>query len=187
MTDPYQQNQPDGPQYGPPGTGPDLSKHQDAPQQPPQQQPQQPGQPQDPYGQPPNPYGQQPNPYGQPQNPYGQPQYGPPVDQYGQPIGGYGYPPGAPGYNPNDPEAPWGRDQFGVPFSDKQKLLAGLLQIFIGSLGIGRFYLGYTGLGVAQLLVTVFTCGLGGIWGLVDGIMMLTGSVTDPQGRPLRD
>ncbi|MGK8490647.1 NINE protein [Nocardia asiatica] len=176
MTDPYQQNPGQGgPQYGPPGTGPDLTKPLEAQGQP-QSSP-----PSDPYGQP---------QYGQPVDPYGQPQYGQPVDPYGQQPGGYPpapYPGGPQGYNPNDPEAPWGRDHFGVPLSDKQKLIAGLLQIFLGGFGVGRFYLGYTGLGIAQLVVTILTCGLGSIWGLIDGVMILVGKVPDAQGRPLRD
>ncbi|MBF6475809.1 MULTISPECIES: TM2 domain-containing protein [Nocardia] len=165
MTDPYQQNPgAGGPQYGPPGTGPDLTKPLDA-----QSQPQ----------------------YGPPSDPYAQPQYGQPVDAYGQQPGGYPpapYPGGPQGYNPNDPEAPWGRDPFGVPLSDKQKLVAGLLQIFLGSFGVGRFYLGYTGLGIAQVVVSVLTCfTVGWIWGIVDGVLMLTGKVPDSKGRPLRD
>jgi hypothetical protein len=67
--------------------------------------------------------------------------------------------------------------------SDKSKMVAGLLQIFIGGLGIGRFYLGYTGIGVAQLL----TCGGCGIWSLIDAVMILTGKVPDVDGRPLKD
>lgn len=133
------------------------------------------------YGQPSDPYAQQPVP--------GQPQYGAPVDPYGQPQQP-GFPPagqfqGAPGYG--DPEAPFGRDMYGVPFSDKQKLTAGLLQILLGSFGVGRFYLGYNGLAIAQIAVTWLTCGLGAIWPLIDGIMILTGKVPDSQGRPLRD
>lgn len=162
MTDPYQNNPGyGGPQYGPPGTGPDLNK----------------GSAQQPYGQQSDPYAQQ--PYGQPAG-YGQPPAG-----YGQPGG---YPPAMPqGYNPNDPEAPYGRDPFGVPFSDKQKLTAGLLQIFLGGFGVGRFYLGHTGIAIAQIAVTWLTCGLGAFWPLIDGIMILTGKVPDAQGRPLRD
>ena len=76
----------------------------------------------------------------------------------------------------------------GMPFSDKSKMVAGLLQIFLGSFGVGRFYTGHVGIGVAQLVVSVVTCfTLGWIWPLVDGIMMLTGKVPDVQGRPLRD
>lgn len=70
----------------------------------------------------------------------------------------------------------------------KSRLVAGILQIFIGGFGVGRFYLGYTGIGVAQLLVTIFTCGLGAIWPFVDGILILTGQVeTDADGNTLKD
>ncbi len=70
----------------------------------------------------------------------------------------------------------------------KSKVAAGLLQIFLGGFGVGRFYLGYTGIGVAQLLVTIFTCGLGAIWPFVDGILILCGQVpNDANGVPLKD
>lgn len=110
---------------------------------------------------------------------YGGPQYGAP--QYGGPQ----YP-GGPGYM--DPMAPYGRHPVtGEPFSDKQKLTAGLLGILLGAFGAGRFYLNQPGIAVAQIAVTWLTCGIGGIWPLIDGIMMLTGSVRDQHGRPLRD
>jgi len=60
--------------------------------------------------------------------------------------------------------------------------VAGLLQIFLGGFGAGRWYLGDTGIALGQL----FTCGGLGIWALIDGIMILTGNVRDKQGRPLR-
>ena len=78
----------------------------------------------------------------------------------------------------------------GQPFSDKSKIVAGLLQLLglIGIAGIGRIYLGYTGLGIAQLIVGIATCGVGAlIWGLVDAVLILTDNVKDPHGRPLRD
>ncbi|MFE9694071.1 TM2 domain-containing protein [Micromonospora sp. NPDC005806] len=71
--------------------------------------------------------------------------------------------------------------------SDKSKVVAGILQILLGSLGIGRFYMGDTKTGVIQLVVSVVTCGLGGIWGLIDGILILVNGGVDGQGRPLRD
>lgn len=67
----------------------------------------------------------------------------------------------------------------------KSKLAAGLLAILLG-LGIHNFYLGYTGKGVAQLLLSF--CGVGYIWCLIEGIMILTGSInTDAAGNPLKD
>ncbi|MDF2612358.1 MAG: hypothetical protein K0S71_144 [Clostridia bacterium] len=75
----------------------------------------------------------------------------------------------------------------GMP-EQKSKVVAGLLQIFLGGFGVGRFYLGYTGIGVAQLLVSIFTCGLGAIWPFVDGILILCGQVPyDAKGVPLKD
>jgi TM2 domain-containing membrane protein YozV len=98
---------------------------------------------------------------------------------------------GPPGYGGGgqgpDPNAPYGIDpKTGVPFSDKEKLIAGLLQIFLGSFAIGRFYTGHIGLAIAQLCVTWLTCGVGALWPFIDGIMMLTGNPTDAKGRPLR-
>lgn len=72
------------------------------------------------------------------------------------------------------------------------KILVGLMAIFFGSLGVHNFILGNTGKAVAQLLITLLSCGMLGvvssIWGLVEGIMVFTGSInTDAKGRPLSD
>lgn len=72
----------------------------------------------------------------------------------------------------------------------KSKLAGGLLGIFLGSLGVHNFYLGYTGKAVAQLLITTLSCGIlsviSGVWGLIEGIMILSGSITtDGKGLPL--
>ncbi len=69
-------------------------------------------------------------------------------------------------------------------------MVGGLLQLIglFGLVGIGRIYLGYTGLGIAQLLIGLVTCGIGAvIWGIIDAILILSDKVRDPQGRPLRD
>jgi TM2 domain-containing membrane protein YozV len=70
----------------------------------------------------------------------------------------------------------------------KSKLVAGLLGILL-PFGVHRFYLGYTGMGVAQLLVSIFTCGIGCLWSVIEGVMILVGTsiTTDAQGRPLKD
>ena len=74
----------------------------------------------------------------------------------------------------------------------KSKMAAGLLGIFLGAFGVHNFYLGYTGKAVAQLLISVLSCGFlavaSEIWGLVEGIQILTGSIkTDAKGIPLKD
>jgi TM2 domain-containing membrane protein YozV len=57
-----------------------------------------------------------------------------------------------------------------------KKLISGLLGIFLGGLGVHKFYLGYTKEGVIQLVVTMVTCGFGSILGLIEGILYLTKS-----------
>lgn len=77
----------------------------------------------------------------------------------------------------------------------KSKVAAGLFGIFLGYLGVHNFYLGYTGKAVTQLLLTLLgwiVFGLGpiaaSIWGLVEGIMILSGSIkTDASGKALKD
>lgn len=74
----------------------------------------------------------------------------------------------------------------------KSKLTAGLLGIFLGSFGVHNFYLGYIAKAVIQLVITVVTCGFGAmissIWGLVEGILILTGKIAvDGKGVPLKD
>lgn len=107
---------------------------------------------------------------------------------YYPPPGGYFPPP--PGVY-FDPSAPYGRDPItGEAFSDKSKVIAGLLQLIglLGLVGFGRIYLGQTGLGIIQLAVGLLTCGIAAIiWGIVDAVLIFTGSVRDTAGRPLRD
>lgn len=80
-----------------------------------------------------------------------------------------------------------------APAADaKSRLCAGLLGIFLGGFGVHNFYLGYTTKAVIQLVITLVTCGFGafvsGVWGLIEGIMILTGSIkVDGKGNPLKD
>jgi TM2 domain-containing membrane protein YozV len=61
-----------------------------------------------------------------------------------------------------------------------KKVAAGILGILVGGLGIHKFVLGYTTEGLIMLLVTVLTCGIGGIIftpiGLIEGILYLVKS-----------
>jgi len=64
----------------------------------------------------------------------------------------------------------------------KDWLVTLLLCLFLGGLGVHRFYTGHIGIGVAQLL----TLGGCGIWALIDLIMIITDKFTDSLGRPLQ-
>jgi len=77
-----------------------------------------------------------------------------------------------PGSTPTQPSAP----------QQKDWLVTLLLSIFVGGLGVDRFYLGYTVLGILKLL----TAGGCGVWWLIDVILIATGSLRDAQGNELR-
>lgn len=61
----------------------------------------------------------------------------------------------------------------------KSQLVALLLCIFLGVLGIHRFYLGYTTAGIIQLL----TGGGFGLWALIDLIRIITGGLKPKSGE----
>ena len=65
---------------------------------------------------------------------------------------------------------------------EKDWLIALILSILVGTLGVDRFYLGYVGLGLLKL----FTLGGCGIWWVVDLVLIATNKLPDAQGRPLR-
>ena len=62
------------------------------------------------------------------------------------------------------------------PFQENKKIVSGILAILIGSLGIHKFYLGYTTEGIIQLILSIVTCGLAGIVPFIEGIIYLTKS-----------
>ena len=101
---------------------------------------------------------------GEPQNPYGQTAYTP------QPNG----------TNGPDQIQPWQlQAQYisGPGMSNKSKVTAAILAFFLGGFGIHNFYLGKTGRGVAQLLITIFVLFIGplisSIWAIVEGAQIL--------------
>jgi len=63
----------------------------------------------------------------------------------------------------------------------KSKMTTLLISVFLGELGIDRFYLGYTGLGVLKLI----TFGGFGIWWVVDIFLIATGKLKDAKGNDL--
>jgi TM2 domain-containing membrane protein YozV len=145
------------------------------------------------------------SPAGQPQDSYGQPAYGQP--QPGQAQGQQPYPqaPAGNAYQQAYGQQPYGQQSYaqpaygqqpyGQPYyggypEQKSRLVAGLLGVLLGGLGIHRFYLGYVGIGIAQIAVTIVTLGFGWIWGFIEGIMILVGADMfrrDAKGVPLKE
>lgn len=69
----------------------------------------------------------------------------------------------------------------GGQVSDKTFTTTLILSILLGGLGVDRFYLGYTKLGILKLI----TLGGCGIWSIIDIIKIAQGKLPDAQGRPL--
>ncbi|TBW20877.1 TM2 domain-containing protein [Arcanobacterium bovis] len=69
----------------------------------------------------------------------------------------------------------------------RSRLVAGLLGIFLGGFGVHRFYLGYSKIGILQIVVTILTLGVGSLWGFIEGIIIIAnaGFPTDAEGVPL--
>ena len=59
---------------------------------------------------------------------------------------------------------------------ENKKIVAGIFALLLGSLGIHKFYLGYTQEGVIQIVISVITCGIGGIIPFIEGILYLVKS-----------
>ncbi len=92
-------------------------------------------------------------------------------------------------YNPNQgyPNGQYPPQPPAGGYQQKEKLVAGLLGIFLGSFGIHNFYLGFTTKAIIQIVVTIVTCGIGGLWGFIEGILILTGNINvDANGIPLK-
>lgn len=116
-----------------------------------------------------------------------------PQQPYGQPTGDqpqYGQPTSQPQFGQQPYAAPYqGQQPYGAPYQgqppyaaggqvgQKSKIVAGILGILLGGLGIHNFYLGFTKKALAQLLITVLSVGflswVSAIWGLVEGILIL--------------
>ena len=136
---------------------------------------------------------------------YGTAYDAPAASSYAQPEQGYGVPGtdanaqgayaagqqayGQPGYaQPGYAQPAYGQPVVGAP---KQWIVALLLAFFLGALGIHNFYLGYTGKGIIQLILTITMIGapIAAIWALIEFVLILAHSGSyayDAQGQPLQ-
>ena len=76
----------------------------------------------------------------------------------------------------------------GESMTEKGQIVAGILGIVLPGTGVHRFYLGYIGVGIAQILANLL-CFTGVVWGFIEGVLILSGSgiTTDANGIPLRN
>lgn len=65
--------------------------------------------------------------------------------------------------------------------NEKNWLVTLLLCLFLGTIGVHRFYAGKIGTGILQLL----TLGGCGIWTLIDLVMIIVGNFTDKNGNKI--
>ncbi|WP_052207002.1 TM2 domain-containing protein [Sinomonas humi] len=80
-----------------------------------------------------------------------------------------------------------------IRLSPRRRAVAGLLGIYLGAFGAHRFYLGYTAMGIVQIMAAILfakeTYGAIFLWGIVEGTLIVLGAQpfrTDAQGRLLR-
>ena len=80
-----------------------------------------------------------------------------------------------------------GTQSTGFTYSEKSRVLAGILGIVLGAIGVHRFYLGNIGIGILQIIVTMITFGIGSLWGFIEGIIIISGGKwRDGEGLPLK-
>ena len=79
------------------------------------------------------------------------------------------------GYQPMQGVNPGAMTDWKAMGADK-KITAGILGILVGGFGVHKFVLGYTTEGIITLVITLVTCGVGHIIGLIEGIIYLTKS-----------
>jgi TM2 domain-containing membrane protein YozV len=69
----------------------------------------------------------------------------------------------------------------------KRRWVAAILGLVFGAIGLHRIYLGFYGIGIAQILLTLVTGGYGVMWGFIEGILLFTGHIyKDAKGRLLK-
>ncbi|WAR45084.1 TM2 domain-containing protein [Methylomonas rapida] len=69
----------------------------------------------------------------------------------------------------------------------KSRIVAALLGVVLGAIGLHRMYLGFWGLGITQIIVTFITGGFGVVWGFIEGVLIFTGHINkDAKGRFLK-
>ena len=73
----------------------------------------------------------------------------------------------------SQPREDWNTPSYPKTQPENKKIVAGVLALLLGSLGVHKFVLGYTTEGIIQIVISVVTCGIGGIIPFIEGIIYL--------------
>jgi len=81
------------------------------------------------------------------------------------------------------------KNEIPAGYVQKSKLVAAVLSVLFGMIGLGRFYLGYTKIGILQIIASACTGGVGGsLWGILDAILIFVGKISvDGKGKSLKE
>lgn len=77
------------------------------------------------------------------------------------------------------PTEDWNNPSSNAPKQENKKILAGVLALLLGGIGIHKFILGYSKEGIIQIILSIVTCGIAGIIPFIEGIIYLTKSDED--------
>jgi len=71
------------------------------------------------------------------------------------------------------PREDWNTPSYPKAQPENKKIVAGVLALLLGSLGVHKFVLGYTTEGIIQILLSIVSCGILGIIPFIEGIIYL--------------
>lgn len=75
------------------------------------------------------------------------------------------------------PREDWNQPEQSYPqYQENKKILAGVLALLLGGIGVHKFILGYTQAGIIQIVLSIVTCGIAGIVPFIEGVIYLTKS-----------
>jgi TM2 domain-containing membrane protein YozV len=72
------------------------------------------------------------------------------------------------------PKEDWNNSNTQTPVQENKKIMAGVLALLVGGIGVHKFVLGYTKEGIIQIVISICTCGIGGLIPFIEGIIYLT-------------
>lgn len=72
------------------------------------------------------------------------------------------------------PNETWNQPNHSGQPQENKKVLAGIMALLFGGIGIHKFILGYTQEGIIQIVLSVISCGILGIIPFIEGIIYLT-------------